>query len=174
MSGTLNCRARAGGFTLIEVLVALTLGSMVVLMVHQAFGATSDLSARLDQARSAHRARMNATARLTQLFGSVAVGTAGSAGFQGGRESAEFTTEAGQPVRISVAEGWLILQQRRGGADSLLTADEIAFDYLLSHGAESSWVREWHSPVSAPLAARLRLKRAESVDTLLFFIGPRG
>ena len=50
----------------------------------------------------------------------------------------------------------------------------VQFDYLLEPGAESQWVREWVSPVSAPLAARLRLTRSERVDTLVLLIKGRG
>ena len=59
---------------------------------------------------------------------------------------------------------------------------ELALDYLLEPGAESRWVREWVSPVSAPLAVRMRIEKAGCgtrdarcvVDTLLFLIKERG
>jgi len=47
-------------------------------------------------------------------------------------------------------------------------------DYLLEPGASTTWVREWISSVSAPLAVRLRIGYAEHADTLLLFVGPRG
>jgi prepilin-type N-terminal cleavage/methylation domain-containing protein len=62
--------------------------------------------------------------------------------------------------------------------DTLVLAPEVAglaFDYLLDFGADAAWVREWRSPVSAPLAVRLRVVGASGdVDTLLCVIGPRG
>ncbi len=62
--------------------------------------------------------------------------------------------------------------------DTLVLAPEVAglaLDYLLDFGTDAAWVREWRSPVSAPLAVRLRLTRdGGAVDTLLFVIGPRG
>jgi hypothetical protein len=63
-----------------------------------------------------------------------------------------------------------------GRADMLTPAEAVAFDYLASYGSASAWVQEWHSPVSAPVAVRLRLRRdsAAAVDTLLFIVGPRG
>ena len=59
---------------------------------------------------------------------------------------------------------------------------DVEFDYLLEPGAESRWVREWVSPVSAPVAVRMRITKAENgkwetgnaVDTLLFLIKERG
>jgi hypothetical protein len=54
----------------------------------------------------------------------------------------------------------------------------LALDYLLEPGADTRWVRQWLSPVSAPVAVRLRLEIVGpgklSVDTLLFLIGERG
>ncbi len=59
---------------------------------------------------------------------------------------------------------------------------DVQFDYLLEPGAESRWVREWVSPVSAPVAVRMRVTRAGCgrqgagcvMDTLLFLIKERG
>src|SRR5438105_2612900 len=63
-------------------------------------------------------------------------------------------------------------------ADSIASLD---FDYLLEPGAESRWVRVWVSPVSAPLAVRMRVERPGKgeggrvvTDTLLFLIKERG
>jgi len=50
-----------------------------------------------------------------------------------------------------------------------------ATDYLLDYGAGARWVDEWVSPVSAPVAARLRLLHTGGrADTLLLHIGSRG
>jgi hypothetical protein len=55
---------------------------------------------------------------------------------------------------------------------------ELALDYLLEPGANTRWVRQWLSPLSAPLAVRLRIERrggsSEGVDTLLCLIKERG
>jgi len=73
----------------------------------------------------------------------------------------------------------------RGGAEErIVLADSLrdaAFDYLLEPGARARWVREWVSPVSAPLAVRLRIaylprtaSTAHHADTLLLLIKERG
>ena len=59
---------------------------------------------------------------------------------------------------------------------------ELALDYLLEQGADAAWVRQWISPVSAPVAVRLRIATTGCVmrdgkcvvDTLLFLIKERG
>ena len=77
-------------------------------------------------------------------------------------------------MSLAARDGWLLLSKGEGPADTLLTADAVTFDYLLSYGSQASWVQAWHSPVSAPLAVRLRVRQGEAADTLFFLIGPRG
>ena len=77
------------------------------------------------------------------------------------RNGDRFVGTSGEPLELA------------GGVSAL------AFDYLLDPGADSKWVREWISPVSAPLAVRLRIagcgmRDAGCVDTLLFLIKERG
>jgi hypothetical protein len=79
-------------------------------------------------------------------------------------------SRAGDQLVAEGAAGTVVL--REGVTD-------VAFDYLLEPGADTKWVREWVSPVSAPLAVRLRIAgcgsgEAGCVDTLLFLIRERG
>ena len=170
---------RSPGFTLIEVLVALTISSLVVLMVHQGFAGASDLAARLDAERRPHSARMAAHAFLTRAFGSLEIGTVGTHGFEGLPDRVSFSADLGEdrPANLTVRaiEGRLVVEQPGAAARALDSADALAMDYLLAYGSESRWVQEWHSPASAPLAARMRLTRRDgTIDTLMLIIGPRG
>ncbi len=169
------------GFTLIEVLVALTLSGVVVLLAHRIFSGVADGAARLVDARTALDREMNARRWLAEAFGSLQVGTEG-ASFAGRMDRIEFTTAQRVP------EGWLTPTPVTIGqvSDSLVASLDgnrlaltggvrtIRFDYLLEPGANAIWVREWISPVSAPLAVRMRVERGEKVDTLLLLVGPRG
>jgi prepilin-type N-terminal cleavage/methylation domain-containing protein len=170
---------RSAGFTLIEVLVALTIGSLVVLMVHESFGGAMDLAARLDAERQAHAAHMEAHAFLTRAFGSLEIGTPGTHGFEGLPDRMRFSTvldtQMPEDVTVRLVDGQLVAERGTVVARTIDSATAIAFDYLLSYGSTASWVQEWHSPASAPLAARLRLLHPDgAIDTLLFIIGPRG
>ena len=76
-------------------------------------------------------------------------------------------------------EGWLErrrveLRVENGVFAGWSGVSGVAFDYLLEPGAHAAWVREWISPVSAPVAVRVRIARGAAVDTLLFIVGPRG
>jgi len=172
---------RAGGFTLIEVLVALTIASVVVLAAHRIFtgvadGANAVTAARRDLDRSS-----NARRWLKATFLSL------EPPFEGRIKEVSFTSWQLAPG------GWFEQQQTQLGRDGrrlvathgnavLQLADnvsDVAFDYLLDPGADSRWVREWVSPVSAPLAIRLRIagcgrQNAGCVDTLLFLVKERG
>lgn len=176
------------GFTLIEVLVALTLSALVVLLAHRVFTGVVDGTARLGDARLALDREANARRFLQEAFGSLDVGSEGAGGFAGRTERVEFATW------VRVPEGWLERRRvtlgienggfavRAGAGDLVVLRDSVErveFDYLLEPGANAAWVREWISPVSAPVAVRVRVHGARStehgaVDTLLFIVGPRG
>jgi len=169
------------GFTLIEVMIALALSALVVLLAHRIFAGVVDGAQGLQAARTALDRDANAHRALTEMFGSLDIGTEGAGGFAGRPERVEFTTWQRVPT------GWL--ERRRvvfgveGGVlvahsdQSLALQDSVSrvnFDYLLEPGANAAWVREWISPVSAPVAVRVRIARIGAVDTLLFIVGSRG
>jgi prepilin-type N-terminal cleavage/methylation domain-containing protein len=169
------------GFTLIEVLIALVIGSLVVLLTHQLFVSVIEGTQHLEIARNRLESERLGIRWLESAMLSVEAG--GPAGiFEGHPERMEFTTWLLQPG------GWMEENQiELVVKDSILVAcvhgevlalrrdvQRAELDYLLEPGAESQWVREWVSPVSAPLAVRLRLTRGRAVDTLLLLIKGRG
>jgi prepilin-type N-terminal cleavage/methylation domain-containing protein len=171
----------ARGFTLIEVIVALTLSALVVLLAHTVFAGVVDGAQRLQAARTTLDRDGNARRALTEIFGSLDVGTEGAGGFAGRPDRVEFTTWQRVPqgwlerrkAVVAVENGVLVAR-----ADVTLALEDsvsgVDFDYLLEPGASAAWVREWISPVSAPVAVRVRIQRAATVDTLLFIVGSRG
>jgi len=179
------------GFTLIEVLVALTIGAVVVLLAHELFGAVAERCRTLLAARTALDRSANSRRWLAATFLSLDVGTDGAGGFEGRPDHAAFTTWMLMP------DGWFERRQVTLGAEqgrlrAIVTPGtpitlvdsltDVQFDYLLEPGAESRWVREWVSPVSAPVAVRMRTTKGGCgmrgagcvVDTLLFLIKERG
>jgi prepilin-type N-terminal cleavage/methylation domain-containing protein len=188
---------RHRGFTLVEVIVALTIGAMAVILTHRLFTGVVDGTERLDEARRNLDREFNGRRWINESFGSLAVG--------GGPD--RFT---GSPHEVSFAtwqrdeHGWLLrarvtLRHVRGslvatyGSQEAVFADSVAsldFDYLLdpgeagsadslgsAPGAGARFVREWISPVSVPAAVRVRIGRRGDqgrVDTLLVIVGTRG
>ncbi len=179
------------GFTLIEVLVALTIGAIVVLFAHELLGAVADRGRTLTVARAALDRSANARRWLDATFLSLDVGTEGAGGFDGRPDHAAFASWLLTPdgwferrtVSLARDNDRLVASVAPGQPIALMdSVAELALDYLLEPGAESRWVREWVSPVSAPVAVRMRIEKAGCgtrdarcvVDTLLFLIKERG
>jgi|SRR5437870_3174133 len=179
------------GFTLVEVLVALTIGAVIVLLAHQLFAGVADRGRTLTLSRTALDRTANARRWLGATLLSLDVGTDGASGFEGRPDHAAFTAWLLTPdgwferrvVSLAGQDDRLVATVTPGQAIALMDSiGDVAFDYLLEPGEESRWVREWVSPVSAPVAVRMRVTRARGrgeggrvvTDTLLFLIKERG
>lgn len=171
------------GFTLLEVLIALAISGIVVLLAHRLFAAAADAARTVEDTRAALDREANARRWLQAAALSLDVGQQAGDGFEGRADRLAFSTWLETP------EGWFARRRVALGLDSrgfiaavdqtdtLVLADDVhtvAFDYLLEPGADTKWVREWISPVSAPLAIRLRLGNRAWVDTLLILVKERG
>ena len=174
------------GFTLIEVMVALSLSAMVLLMAHRLFGTAADALLSLRRSREELDREQNGARWLTLAFGNLDVADS-AGGFEGLPDRVRFAswqlTAPGWLERVPVelsAEGGAFVA--RAGAEPPITiADSVLateFDYLLEPGARTKWVHTWISPLSSPVAVRLRIARranaAAWTDTLLVLIGERG
>ncbi len=157
------------GFTLIEVLVAVSIGAVVVLLAHDVFGAVAERGKTLIAARTALDRAANARRWLDVTFLSLDVGTEGAGGFEGRPDHAAFASWLLTPddwferrtVSLARNNHRLVASVVPGQPIALMdSVAELAFDYLLEPGAESRWVREWVSPVSAPVAMRMRIEKA--------------
>lgn len=185
-------RARsARGFTLLELLVALAVAGVVVLLAHRLFATATDSGRRLVAARAALDRTANARRWLQAAFLSLDVGQVAGDEFAGRPDHLRCTTwleTVGgwfEPRRIELAvDRGRFVASVGDRWDPVVLADSVAhvaFDYLLEPGAATTWVAEWVSPVSAPLAVRVRVARRPtpegsrlSVDTLLLLIKERG
>ncbi|HWH04758.1 MAG TPA: prepilin-type N-terminal cleavage/methylation domain-containing protein [Gemmatimonadales bacterium] len=173
------------GFTLIEMMVALTISAVVVLLTHQIFAGVIDGVARLDAARDREARAANARRWLIEAFGSLQAGVDSAGPFEGYSNEVGFATWQRAPEggfrrsRILLGQSGtsLVAQAASGSLVLMDSVTQVAFDYLLEPGANTTWAREWLSPVSAPLAVRLRVTYVglpARADTLLLVIGGRG
>jgi prepilin-type N-terminal cleavage/methylation domain-containing protein len=177
----------ARGFTLVEVMVAVVIAAMLALLAHRLFATALEGADRLHQTRSSQDRAQGARRLLAAMFFSLEVGTREGAGFEGEGDRMRFMTWR------ATADGWferetvsLALRETRltamyGSGAEVVLADSVTgvqFDYLLQPGVTSRWIRQWISPVSAPIAVRMRLHRrvgvAAATDTTLFLIKARG
>ncbi len=189
------------GFTLIEVLVALTLGTLVVLLAHRTFTGVTEGVARLTRERMTLSREVNARRWVTAALGSLDIGSA-SGGFAGRPDAVEFGTWLLTPRgwyarrRVTLARHDTRVVASIALGDSVVLAtgvSDLQLDYLLDLPGETlgdstpgalnegvQFIREWISPVSAPVAIRFRIahipedRGAARVDTLLILVGPRG
>jgi len=168
------------GFTVIELVVALTLGALVVLIAHRLYAGALDGAARLLGGRRELDRQVNGERWLASAFTSLEVGPAPLGGFSGSPHGVAFgswrQTPMGwfAPVRISLEQVGDSLVGALSSGTRILVAERVSVldcDYLLAWGANASWVRTWQSPVSAPIALRVRVTRTygekEAVDTML-------
>jgi len=162
-------------------MIALGLSALVVILAHRIFAGVVDGTQRLQAARTALDREANARRSLSEMLGSLDIGTESAGGFAGRPDRVEFTTWQRVP------SGWLerrrVVLEVEGGvlvarSDVSIGIEDsvraVEFDYLLEPGVNAAWVREWISPVSGPVAVRVRIQRAATVDTLLFIVGSRG
>jgi len=169
------------GFTLIEVMVALVIAGIVIVAAHRIFTGVADGARAVGVARENLDRSANARRWLKATFLSL------EPPFEGRADRVSFSSWQLVPGDwFEQTPTQLVQDEHRllgtTWADSLRLADsvtDVAFDYLLDPGAETKWVREWISPVSAPIAVRLRIagcgrRDAECVDTLLFLVKERG
>lgn len=179
-------RRAVAGFTLVELLTALALSGFVVLMVSRLLAVATSSARALDDARIALDQEQNGRRWLRGALASLDP-NANPGGFAGQHDRVTFTgwLEAPggwfRPRRLTIAadSGSLIAMVDSTGsvrlADSVVS---LSLDYLLEPGATTTWVEQWISPISAPLAVRFRIARrvngSASVDTLFLRIGERG
>lgn len=172
---------RRAGFTLVEVIVAMAIAAIVILAAHRIFTGVADGARAVATARENLDRSVNARRWLKATFLSI------EPPFEGRANHASFTSWQLMPGGWFEQTPTRLLQESGNflavtGAERLQLADrvsDVAFDYLLDPGADSKWVREWISPVSTPLAVRVRItgcgrRYAGCVDTLLFLVKERG
>lgn len=172
------------GFTLLEVLIALLLAAIGVLTAHALFGPVVDGARQTARARRELDRRTNARRMLGSTLLSVEVGPAPAVPFEGHPDQMTFSswipTADGwfelQPVKVGLDGGQMVVTwpgSRTALRDSLT---RLQLDYLLESGINARWVGVWISPVSPPLAVRVRSTRASTsrqviADTSLYPIG---
>jgi prepilin-type N-terminal cleavage/methylation domain-containing protein len=179
---------RSAGFTLVEVLVSLVLAGTAALLAHGLFSVAVQGSAQLRAARHALDRGSNLRRFLASAFLSIEVGADGAGSFVGHSDRVRFA------AWLQTADGWferrdIVLSLQAGRLLATISPDPpvvlsdsvvtLALDYLLEPGAEARWVSEWISPVSAPLAVRIRITRrpdgkALLGDSTIYLIKARG
>ncbi|HET7584027.1 MAG TPA: prepilin-type N-terminal cleavage/methylation domain-containing protein [Gemmatimonadaceae bacterium] len=175
--------ARGAGFTLIEVLVALAVSSVVLLGARAMVAAVTDAAERAARTDAAMTRDINAQEALRGIVGRLEVGTPQSGTFAGNESAARFSSWC------DVAAGWqerclvLLEMMPSDGGHGLVvitsTGDSLvvrrgfrygALRYLASPESGGAWLSAWGPSITAPPAIGIVLDR----DTLIVRIGERG
>ena len=169
-------RPRRNGFTLVEVMVAITLGAMILATLGELLAAGMTAVRRLRTERSRQDQDAEARAWLRTELGNAEAGAEGDVPFAGTASSARFSTRTPTPsgwhVRDVIQLGWedsaVVMRSRVLGKMTFWSgAAALRLDYLDQLGASSRWFTAHESPVATPVAIRLRVERQASVDTVL-------
>lgn len=180
------------GFTLLEVIVAIAVGSLVVLGARAMLGIVADGGAATREAAVAADRVANAEAELRRLLRDLEVGTEQAMRFSGAPDEARFSTWC------LVAGGWVercrvVLTIEAGASGAAVvatlssgdgsTGDRLelrsGFDrgellYLSDASLGGRWFRIWGEGITAPLAIGLAVDSAGRADTTILRIGERG
>jgi prepilin-type N-terminal cleavage/methylation domain-containing protein len=176
-------RHRQAGFTLIEVMVALTVGAVVLLGAHALLSQLGDSAERIAASAVALDREASADAVLRSAVADLEAVDDAEHRFQGSEQGARFLTWCPVP------EGWVepcdaMLGIIRVGDENVLAlelgaAEPIALRrgfragtlrYLMGAEDGGVWLSEWTSAVAPPLAVGVVL----DTDTLILRIGERG
>jgi len=171
------------GFTLLEVLVALTISGVVLLTVHQLVVA---MTGHLDDVRRSsrtHSAEMNGRRWLRSALASIVPPT-DSFPFAGTKASLAFsarTRRAGgwyeqEQILVDLQGRDLVAQRSFSGRLVLASrVESMTIDYWLNGESDRPWLQGWLSYATTPHFVRIRLERSDrsTIDTLVFMIRGR-
>lgn len=179
------CWPRAG-FTLIEVVVAITLGSLVLLGARMMFVTLAEHAAAVERFAAALDRSANAERQLRAVLGQIELGVDEVSWFRGTDSTMHFTTWCEVPggwterCRASLAVDpeaeavTLRIELPTGDASEARLEGEFSstksFRYLQDAGNGGHWLPTWDRAMASPLAVGLVTDR----DTLIIRIGERG
>lgn len=168
------------GFTLVEVLLAMTIGAMVLATLGELIGGAAITGRRLADARAQLDSTATGREWLRTAFRNAEAGHPGDTPFDGRRDAMQFAS------RMPTANGWhaqdtvaIVLQDsslvlRSAATETLVLQSgvhRLQADYLEQLGANSPWLPAYSSPSVTPLAIRLRVVTRRGIDTLVFRTG---
>lgn len=176
-------RRRRKAFTLVEVLVALSISAALLLSAHLLLESLGAGAARIAAVARAGDADANGERLLRSLVGQIEVGTKQAGTFGGDAHSARFTTwctsSSGWPTRCRVE---LAVEKRETGStllarlpdlESIVLAqcgDPIELRYLADARSGGTWFVSWGEGLATPGAIGVIV----GSDTLIVRIGERG
>jgi prepilin-type N-terminal cleavage/methylation domain-containing protein len=175
--------AGRAGFTLIEVVVAISITALLLVGARAVFEQLGDHAEAVVAAASAGDREANGQTLVRALVGRVETSPEPERRFDGTADGARFSTwcdtAGGWLERCTATLGFVtvadtaVLAVRQGDAEPVALRRGFRdgrLVYLRSAAEGGSWVRNWSSAVSAPLAVGVVIDG----DTAIVVIGERG
>lgn len=183
MRSSLRHSARAAGFTLVEVLVALVIAGTVIVTARMLLEQLAADAKRLVAHVATNDSKANTDRTLRQLVSRLEVGTDDSRRFAGNERAVRFTswcdvprgwqerctvtlaidTQGSEPLLVASLSTGELLEIRRGFSTATLR-------YLGDAAWGGTWFSSWGESITAPLAIGVLI----DADTLILRIGERG
>ena len=171
---------RRGGFTLLELVVALALAATVFLAGRMLLDALSASREELARETALNDERANGERLLRSLVAHGEAGDDSTIGFQGDQATARFSSWCATPAgglercRVRLAVGLV-------GAESIITASvrlgetirvwrqsgTVELRYLDGLAGDSSWTTTWESRIAVPIAIGI----VGGGDTIVLVVG---
>lgn len=174
---------RRGGFTLVEVMVALLISAIVLLGARMLLEQLGENASRTVAAAARAAAAANGEQMLRDLAGRLEIGTDGSTQFSGESNAVRFgswcDTPSGWQERCAVAivvrqddSRWNVVATfaPRDSVTLLARSEPIELRYLDDPRAGGRWFVSWGAGITAPLAIAV----VSGSDTTIVRIGERG
>jgi prepilin-type N-terminal cleavage/methylation domain-containing protein len=171
------------GFTLIEVMVAMTVSAIVLLGARLLLGELADDAARIAAEARSGSEEINGERVLRATIMQMEVGTWPGTTFGGDKNSAAFHSWCDVPrgwrercrvelaVRAVADSAQLIMVTSVGARLTVLRRQSpMTLRYLSSAASGGTWIRTWGTGITAPVAIGVFTVR----DTLIVRIGERG
>ena len=168
------------GFTLVEVMLALTIGAMVLAVLGELIGSGITAGRSLERNRARLDSAAAGVAWLRMAIRNAEAGQPGDVPFYGQQDRVQYSARMPGPngwhstdvVRIGWDDSAVVMQSGQLGTLRLLSGVRaLHFDYLERLGTDSPWLPAYQSPASPALAVRMRIEHSEYTDTLLFRTG---
>jgi prepilin-type N-terminal cleavage/methylation domain-containing protein len=175
--------ASAQGFTLFEIVIALSIGGIVLLAARQLLTELADGATRVGHHSMLGDREANGERLLRELFARLEVSPDSGRAFGGDPSRVSFSSWCDTPdgwqerCAVVVASGgsgtahMLTAALPNGGTISLLTRESaVTIAYLRDPGNGGVWLDRWPDGISAPVAIGI----VAGSDTMLVRIGERG
>lgn len=183
MRGSAQSRVRRRGFTLIEIIVAMSISAMLLVGARAMLGEVGDDALRITAQAAVQDRDSNSERYFRELIGRLELGGGSEREFAGDPLRATFSSWCDTPggwqercrvvVSVERKDNRIVVIARPTIGSAVVLRDSAqrgALRYLITAEGGGSWLQVWGAGITAPLAIAVIV----DADTLIIPIGDRG